>query len=1068
MKKKQTFISIIMFLFGMFFALTFDIKPVSAGYGKSYFWGITANFDALSFEGVSVYDDDGKLDEAIHSNAHASGDNLKLEALRCGSINNTWGNSNSNWKTLKNYCAYNMALAQVELSAEKGRFNNSWFVLNGMETTDGKWKPPTDSSVRGCFNGIGESCPSNLRPNKYTLAWSKAGESWEFKRMGATNGWGFTRWFKSYNAPDSAGQWSKGKDQQWMRDRNAPYTWPGVADAKDATREDLMMLEWVNSTIITNYNDAISFILNHNSSSKKNLDASSEEGKLKFLDIAASIAMAMKEKDGTYTIDTDDIYTRYHVHHLNKDIKEDYNLYLSLDTSEPGTNIYDFVKITLIKDDGSDGDNTIVRWRVPKGYSKGQRLENVIRSRGSEFDYAITDSITFEYVVYQAMYNYYFLNQTSMSANTFYAQQGGWLEQQFVGIVDSALTGIESMLGMYSLEELMINDGARGTRYWQGVVPSTWFSAAQYFYLFTFTLSMIVLLIALIRAGFQKSISTIGNVAKKVSLMESIKKIIICSALVVLFQPIFYIMCQVNVYLVDACKGLVNGNVLFNVNAFNNVNIASALVSLIFFYITIKMNFTYMLRGITILLCYLLGPICIMLSALGEKYEQITTNWVKELAGNLFIQTIHALIIMLYINIAKYGSPASIERIVLVYSFVPITEFVRTNLFALGKGVDDVAQNLGQAVGGLATTAATGVAVGGIKAIGAGVSGGAKALGTRVANGFGSKAGGGSFSEGFSKSYESTTNNGLGGGYSTVGKPVTQTHQSLSGLGFKGMAKKVGTDTLKGVGKTVGAGLKSAGRTAMATVPAGLNAMSGLASGATNAQGRANPFQMHSAMRDTYSAAEGLGSGFINDYNSMGNGDIANAFLGAKEDAQAIKTAEQLAKTDAKLEQEAETKMNGEGKGIGTSFDESTGRGITKMNEKDGYYVDTYTSNGKEYVDFAKSIPQNKWNEIDNLRQKGAYLNSESDKINGRDYIDAASKTYHHPVEVPKGSVTKINKNAIRTLDTNTSNIISEKADALRSGNFDKNEFKTLHANKIDRMKSTIDYHRSNAYQRQK
>lgn len=775
----------------------------------SYFWGITVNFDSQSFDGTIVLDDDGKFDESYHSTARAASSDLKLESLRIG----------GSISSLSNPSFYKVWYAQgVDAGSS---FTNQWVK-----------------------SGNTKNVPSDTNPNEESIL--KFASTNDFKRFICKNTTGkFAAW-----------DIDNGVTQCTGRERNAIYTWPGVTNGGDATSEDEAMLNWVNATLISEYNKAISFVLNKGVPDNGSFNTSSKDGKRAFLDMAAQIAVAAQKK-GNYTINMNGVTVSYKTESVKADELKKF------DMTEPGTENGDYVKYTI----GSD--SIIVRWKVPKGYGSGQRLSSLLKGRGWNGDTGfLTTRLTFEHVCYQAMFNYYLQGQTSLSIDQFYAGQADWLDRQIAGFLDGAIKGVSNMLGLYSFEEMMLNQGRRGISYWQGVVPATWFTASNYFYLFTFSLSMIILLIALVRLAFTKSLSTIGNVARKVSLMEGIKQIIIASVVVVLFQPIFYVLCQLNASVVLSISGLVKGEAILNTASMSGGTVASMILAAIFFYVNLRLNFTYMLRGITILLCYLVGPICIMLSTLGEKYSQITSNWAKELFGNLFIQSIHALILMLFININRFGANTSIEKLVLVYSFIPLTEFIRTNLFALGKGMDDVAGNLAQTTGAITGGIAGAGLAAGVRGIGKATVAGGGAVTGAIGAKLGHKHDSASMTSGSEDRNEHVMQSGRVGA------------QGASGGNYRQARGK--TSLLSKAGSIATSGIKSGMSAIPGMVSSGIGMTMGFASGAANTQGRADGFQLHRGISEAGRAANEVVDSYGNYYNESQD----NAFMRQQEYAE--------------------------------------------------------------------------------------------------------------------------------------------------------------------------------------
>ena len=684
--KNKTVTILTAFMF-MVIGFTIGYTPkVEAKLNNTAFWGILPNFSASTFEGYVIENEGDSYIEKTHSVMYGTGTDVPLNKLRV----TLTGSNARDMTNITSPAVYNVFYLIAHQGNEKNHVYTQFKksdIDKGLYLKSGTF---TDKNVKQFYDNSAAKLESD------TFQGDIIANKW-------LSGWDYETSAGDLNAAD-------------LRKKNSVYTWPSWQDAGDVSQLELKYVTSLNTTMIREYNNTLSTILNSNQ--RKFVPASSTVERAIFLDFAAQVANAA-ENPGTW-------YT--------------YNVEVSTDNGKRGINVsYRFVKMTEVSDAYQDivgikatdnvklqvktGENKkeineiIVLRRYPKGYGTDQALlSELISRKGGDYltektkDYGYTDRISFGHIAYQAIFNYETTMKDSTGAIDLYPKSGNGITNWIAKVVAGALSGLTGLLNLFSLEELMLNEGTRAVTYWQGVFPATWFSASQYFYLFTFTLSMIMLIISMVKLAGTKAASTIGNVAKKISLMEGIKRLILCSIAVILFVPIFTIFVQLNFAIVEALKTLIpeGSSLNFTVSTVSNMGLAGALIAITIFWITIRMNVSYLLRGITILLCYILGPIAIMCSAMGEKMAQITTNWLKELVGNLFIQSVHALIMMVYITVAGQGGGMSLERIVLVYSFIPLTEFVRTNLFGLGKGLDQVAENFSEGIRATTTAAAAG------------------------------------------------------------------------------------------------------------------------------------------------------------------------------------------------------------------------------------------------------------------------------------------------------------------------------------------------------------------------
>lgn len=800
--KNKLLAFMISFVFVFIGSSILNTSRVYAKLNDSLFWGVTPNFTANSFEGFVIQDNNGSYDEKYHSLLYDTG-NVPFSSLRIDST----GKSASGMSSITSLGFYKTLAAIPD--------NNSIKYTSGVEFAYGIFAKSPNNTLNESATNFFKTTSAFISTEEYD---NLIAQDWN---------------------PTSIGIYGTAID---YRKRNAIYTWPGPNGAGDVTEAESQYLSKLSTTLLNGYNDAISLILNNNSSDLGIVNSSASQ-KAAFLDLSIQIANAAstnstsKEKIYSYKVSglgTDKasygIDVQYSVRGLTQTEMNEYG-YDEIN----GLGAGDVVKITAYKKKNNKfekGDSIIAIAKYPKGYGAGQDLVNLVINRSGEKvledEENRTNKINWGHIAYQAVFNFYNNAQDSTSAADFYKSSDGFLTTMVTGLVNAVVAGLTGLLGLYSIEELCLNTGARGIAYWNGLFPGGWFTSAQYFYLFTFTLSMLMLLISLVRLAGIKAASTVGNVAKKISLMEGVKKIIISAAAVMLFVPIFTILSQMNNLIVETLITLIpeGQSINFTIGSTSGMGLAGALIGVMMFWVTLKMNFTYILRGVTVLFCYILAPVAIMANAVGDKYSQITSNWLKELIGNMFIQSVHALIMMVYITIASTGSVVSIEKLVLVYSFIPLTEFVRTNLFGLGKGLDSVAEGL---TSGISQTAA---------GMGEMLT---RSKGHNKAN---AQGGAGISPNGKSKAGNSySSENGLTPGkVGVIGK-------------IKGIKEKGFAGNTKSALRTAGGGITGAVKGVARSLPgvatgiakSSLMLGTALGEGASNSQGRMSPFSTRSA-----------------------------------------------------------------------------------------------------------------------------------------------------------------------------------------------------------------------------
>jgi hypothetical protein len=90
--------------------------------------------------------------------------------------------------------------------------------------------------------------------------------------------------------------------------------------------------------------------------------------------------------------------------------------------------------------------------------------------------------------------------------------------------------------------------------------------------------------------------------------------------------------------------------------------------------LALYMNVIYVARKIVILLLLILGPIAAV-SLLYARTRSFFTSWLKEMAGNVFLQSIHAITLGLFAGIAGMGA-GSIFKLGMIIMFIPVTGMI--------------------------------------------------------------------------------------------------------------------------------------------------------------------------------------------------------------------------------------------------------------------------------------------------------------------------------------------------------------------------------------------------------
>jgi hypothetical protein len=384
-----------------------------------------------------------------------------------------------------------------------------------------------------------------------------------------------------------------------------------------------------------------------------------------------------------------------------------------------GVSDSDFVKITSPNKEVFE-----FIYRMPKGYSSLTKNANVKwdnRVYDKEYDYkGDAKYITWHMLIYQGNYAMFTNGWTMTKANEI--KDTNKVEEFFVGMIQSMLNGLRNLLGLYSLNELVYNDGIRGSSAWVfGTMPITWHDNVVKYHMVFQALAWALISFAIVKSLIQRNLATI-NPSMRVSLIEQIQNLLITGFILASIFPIISMFMYLNVKIVDLFGSLAPDFGDFTgLNNYSNW-LAGMILQCFYFVVTLYLNFVYIMRSITLAILIAMAPLFVVTIAFGGQWKQLFGVWMRELLANLFLQSFHAFILAFFVTTT--ASSRGIESMVLAFAMIPLTEFFRSMVMGQGGGM---AHSLG--VG--ATSAAAGIAM---KTIGAGAKGAKNMAGSKSGN----------------------------------------------------------------------------------------------------------------------------------------------------------------------------------------------------------------------------------------------------------------------------------------------------------------------------------------------
>lgn len=321
-------------------------------------------------------------------------------------------------------------------------------------------------------------------------------------------------------------------------------------------------------------------------------------------------------------------------------------------------------------------------YRMAKGYTAKGTWDN--RVYNSEYNLSGDATyITWNMMMYQAFYAYSTKGMTAKDGAEI--AKPGVLEEAVTDLFRGMLNGIRNLLGLYSLNELIYNDGVRGSAAWHyGVMPNAWDKNVSLYHWIFQAIAWSLISFAIAKLLIQRNLSTI-NPSMRVSLISGLQDLLLTGFILAFIMPVINFLMMLNSKLVGVLAAI--GPDLDAVTGVSNYSnaLAGVLIQFFFLFILIYLNYTYIVRSITIAILTVLSPLFIYTLALGGHWKQLFNQWMKELVSNIFLQSFHSFILgFLFLSTI---SSRGIEACVICFALIPLTEFFRGMIMGQAGGV---------------------------------------------------------------------------------------------------------------------------------------------------------------------------------------------------------------------------------------------------------------------------------------------------------------------------------------------------------------------------------------------
>lgn len=343
-------------------------------------------------------------------------------------------------------------------------------------------------------------------------------------------------------------------------------------------------------------------------------------------------------------------------------------------------------------------------------------------------------------IVYEAFYNYCLEGEEAVTANNVYADitNENILVTGIVWVFNSLLNGIRSMLGLWSLDELIFNKGLRQASYIGGIFPASWEPTMWTLFTVFEIFGAAILMIGIIVSVVHKLLST-TNFIERMHLMERMQNLIVCAVVLALLPFALRIIMSLCNSLTQICCALIptdaSGeprkiNYLIRHFASSNGTLAGIVGQCMSLGIDIYFNFYYAIRSFSVLVLIIISPILICGICLSPSRKQQAMQWSRELLAFIVMQPIHAFCMVLILVLQS--SNHAFDNIIILYALIPLSQTIKSLLVGHTSGfAEQTADRAKRTTTGLTAAA-------GMGALTAGVSG----IASKIGGGFGSKNGG--------------------------------------------------------------------------------------------------------------------------------------------------------------------------------------------------------------------------------------------------------------------------------------------------------------------------------------
>ncbi len=270
--------------------------------------------------------------------------------------------------------------------------------------------------------------------------------------------------------------------------------------------------------------------------------------------------------------------------------------------------------------------------------------------------------------------------------------------EKILAIFESLMTFIyksfiEPFTGLSSLKDLVYgqNKDAGESLIWSTFHATDLTNAFSPIYLMLLSLAGCFYIGFIVFGGMRISSSQL-NASRRNEVMDFTKDLILVGMMLYFLPTVYEILFQINDAIINLFASSHDSQLdtiqeqmdLDNKESEFKGVIGKIAVNLVLLGLAIWANFYYMMRRVTLIILMGMGPLMLVFWMM-PNFKSITTAWLKELSGTIFVQSVHAVVFWT-VSVLSASSTGLIETIIVYVIFIPISESIR-GLLGMGGGM---------------------------------------------------------------------------------------------------------------------------------------------------------------------------------------------------------------------------------------------------------------------------------------------------------------------------------------------------------------------------------------------